>query len=274
MKNGAWFKRTLVLLILAVWALPAMAAEGISYRLNSDSYWKSYVDDGAYLVTAPSRWDANDWYKAGAVLGVTAGIYSFDLKLKNFVQQNRSDATDNIASVFNRAGEELFVLPGLALWLAYGASYDDVRIQKTALLSYQSWFYSFVITQGLQQAVHRYHPIVGYYYSVEGAMFSDQSVSFPSSHASTAFSVASVIASEYDESPYIPAIAYGVATLSGLSSINDNHNWSSDVFFGAATGYFIGSALVKKHEKDSPTKITIIPVINSKNPYILVEIAF
>jgi hypothetical protein len=275
MNKGVWFKKILVLLVLAFWAAPAMAEDAASnYHLDSKDYWKGYLDDGKYLVTAPASFDRYDWYMVGGVLGISAGLYAFDLKLQHFSQENRSDTTDAVSNVFIHAGEELYVFPALFALYVYGDNYDDTRARRTALLSLESWFYSSAVTLGLQQAVHRYTPMNGYYYSVDGTLFSEQNVSFPTSPASTAFAVASVIAGEYDESPYAAPIAYGVATLAGLSSVNNNHNWTSDVFFGAATGYFIGTALVNRHDKESGGKITIIPVINSQNVYILVDFTF
>jgi membrane-associated phospholipid phosphatase len=39
-------------------------------------------------------------------------------------------------------------------------------------------------------------------------------------------------------------LAYGIATLTALSRVNDNAHWASDVFFGAIIGYFTAKAIM------------------------------
>lgn len=274
MKPGGFLKGALVLILVVALALPAAAEEGVIYKLNSEGYWRSYVDDAAYLVTSPTRWDTYDWLEAGSVVGITAGLYVFDQKIQNFAQENRTDTTNNMTNVFIHAGEELYVFPALAALYVYGDRFDDDRAQKTALLGVQSWLYSSAVTYSLKTMVHRTRPNEGSAFTFDGPNFSGQHDSFPSAHASTAWAVASVVAGEYDDNEYVPTLAYTVATLASLSRLNDNQNWASDVFFASATGFFIGNELVNRHDVDSGGKMTIIPVVSSKGAAIIVDLSF
>jgi membrane-associated phospholipid phosphatase len=67
--------------------------------------------------------------------------------------------------------------------------------------------------------------------------------SFPSGHATQAFAGASVIATHYD-SMWVGAVSYGAAALIGLSRIEGDAHWTSDVLAGAMLGIGIGHALV------------------------------
>jgi len=44
-------------------------------------------------------------------------------------------------------------------------------------------------------------------------------------------------------------LAYGIATLTALSRVNDNAHWASDIFFGAVIGYFTAKAIIAQNNK-------------------------
>jgi len=63
--------------------------------------------------------------------------------------------------------------------------------------------------------------------------------SFPSGHASNAFAIATTVSRELgDEAPWVPFLAYPIATYTGLSRILDEKHWLTDVVAGAAVGVF------------------------------------
>jgi membrane-associated phospholipid phosphatase len=64
--------------------------------------------------------------------------------------------------------------------------------------------------------------------------------SFPSGHTAGAFSVASVVAAEYRDTPGVGAAFYAAASLTALARVNDNEHWATDVVAGAALGTGIG----------------------------------
>jgi membrane-associated phospholipid phosphatase len=88
--------------------------------------------------------------------------------------------------------------------------------------------------------------------------------SFPSGHTSTAFAIATVVANVYEKTPYIKPISYGLATLTGLSRINDQKHWASDVFIGAALGYFTSKTLLRLHNNKKGQHFTIYPRADSR----------
>jgi membrane-associated phospholipid phosphatase len=71
--------------------------------------------------------------------------------------------------------------------------------------------------------------------------------SFPSGHATQAFSLAAVVA-DYADNPWASAAAYGGATLVGLARLEQRVHFVSDVCAGALIG--IGSArfVLKRHQ--------------------------
>ena len=105
-----------------------------------------------------------------------------------------------------------------------------------------------------------------------GPNFDD--VSFPSGHTSSAFAIATVLASEYKNNPWVPPVAYGLATLTGLSRLNDNKHWASDVFLGGALGYFISKTLIKLHSNKKGRHYTIYPRISKKETGLVFAMQF
>ena len=61
--------------------------------------------------------------------------------------------------------------------------------------------------------------------------------SFPSGHAAGAFSVATVVATRYENHKWVPWLVYGMATAISFSRVTSNAHFTSDVFLGAAIGY-------------------------------------
>lgn len=71
--------------------------------------------------------------------------------------------------------------------------------------------------------------------------------SFPSGHASVAFSWATVIGRHYGLKGGIPA--YTVATFIATSRMAKNAHWLSDVVAGSALGFGIGRAVVRRNSR-------------------------
>lgn len=66
---------------------------------------------------------------------------------------------------------------------------------------------------------------------------------FPSGHAANAFAWAAVLERHYGWKGAVPA--YAVASVIGLSRIQENKHWLSDVAAGATLGYLAGRAVVR-----------------------------
>jgi len=69
-------------------------------------------------------------------------------------------------------------------------------------------------------------------------------------------------------------LAYGLATLTALSRVNDNAHWASDVFVGSAIGYFTAKAIVRRHRKNRGNNLMVLPLLGSKHTGLLVSYQF
>ena len=219
-------------------------------------YFRGYVSDVKSIVTSPVRWDGEDWKKALAVVGVTAGLYFYDQDIHDWVQKHKNGPTQSVSSAASYLGDGLYMGPALGLFYLYGSVAKDSRAKRASLLALESLVISGAFAQVFKYAGHRTRPADGNDHDQwRGPSFSSSDLSFCSGHAATAFSLATVLANEYGDNPYVPPIAYGLATLTALSRINDGAHWASDVFLGSAVGYFTAKAVIALHAEHKNIRI-------------------
>ncbi|UCH81026.1 MAG: phosphatase PAP2 family protein [Nitrospiraceae bacterium] len=237
--------------------------------LNSD-YFKGIFTDTKDIVTSPLKWDKKNWLKASLVAGVTLGLFVFDEDINDWIQDNRHDDLSEFA---NRFGGKNIVPP---LFLLYAAGYvsKNIKAQRTALLTIENVVITGIFTQLMKFSFHRHRPNSGDPPDVwDGPGFENDNLSFPSGHTSLAFSIATPIATEYNN-VIVPPLAYGLASLVGWSRMNDNKHWASDVFMGAALGYFTGKAVCQLNSPDGDPRLSIQPVLFQDRSAVMLSYRF
>jgi membrane-associated phospholipid phosphatase len=241
-------------------------------------YAKGIFIDAGKIVVSPLHWETKDWLKLGMVLGVTSSLFLVDEKVKNFAQSHQSPVASKFAVVGNDLGNPLYTLPPLGAFYLYGYLADDSKAKRASLLAFESFAISGVMTNGLKMLADRHRPNTGDSSTTwDGPSFSLKNLSFSSGHTASAFSIATVFADEYKDNTYIPPIAYGLATLTGLSRVYSNAHWSSDAFFGAALGYFVSKAVLRYHEKDKTkqgNRLTVLPELGKEMTGLTVKYNF
>ncbi len=229
-------------------------------EFNKD-YLKGYISDTEYILTSPLRWEESDWLKFSLVAGTTIGLFALDEEIQVWAQKRRNSTTNAITGFFEPFGNGAVGLPALGAFYLYGHLLEDRRAKATGLLGLESVVISGIFVGALKLTTHRQRPDEGgqsdkWY----GPSLSGSHLSFPSADSALAFSISTVIASQYQDTAWVPPLAYSIATLVALGRINDNDHWASDVFVGSAIGFFTAKAIVALHKK-SPN-IVIIPVID------------
>lgn len=262
------------IILLLVFGIAGISLAQPEVDLNKD-YWKGYVSDTKALITSPLRWNSNNLIKASLFGGITVGLYILDQDIQDWVQGNRSETSDNISKFAKPFGEGIYTLPPLAILYLYGHYLDNKKAKRVALLSMESFVVTGIFTQVIKFTGHRHRPSSGDPSTMwDGPEFSTSNLSFPSGHASSAFAIATVIASEYKDIPMVTTLSFSIATLTALSRVNDNAHWASDVFFGSGIGYFTGKAIVRLHNGKEDRNFAIIPLINEKYNALLISYNF
>jgi len=163
--------------------------------------------------------DSAIWLTIGGA-GATA-VHSADESIATWVQES---SPANLPGGNEYGSQYLHIPVAVAWWTLAAAAGSDRhaaagRDLLRAQLSVVSWTYL------IKYATDRTRP-------------NGDPHSFPSGHASTSFATAMVLQQHYGWKLGLPAFL--AATYTGVSRINDNQHWASDVVFGAFVGMAAG----------------------------------
>lgn len=238
--------------------------------LKPKDFWKDikveakrYAADSWAIATAPLHWDGADWTRFGGVVVLVGGLMLADKSIDREAQQNRSRFTNRVSDATTSLGGAWASNLGVGYLVAgYVARNWDLRetgreVLEAGLLSHllDKWV--------LKRAFGRERP----FESDGETRFHPGSShdSFPSGHATQAFSLASVVAMRA-KGWVVPTIAYTAATLVAFDRVNDRVHFASDVAAGAVLGTAIGRFIVARHRAaQAPTQkpatdIQIVPI--------------
>jgi membrane-associated phospholipid phosphatase len=220
-------------------------------KLNG-KYLLSYWTDTKTIVASPFHWKGKQWLTFAGVVGTTAILYAYDEKIYNFVQDNKSSTTNDISKyVIEPWGSGEYSIPLLAGIFLTGKK--GSRHRTIALTGLKAFLLTSGATYFFKYTFHRHRPDENNPPDPrrwEGPFpVTKEHLSFPSGHTSNAFAVASVLAYGYRDKIWVGITSYSIATLVGLSRMNDSRHWASDVLAGAALGTFIGVTLSKVNLK-------------------------
>jgi membrane-associated phospholipid phosphatase len=127
-----------------------------------------------------------------------------------------------------------------------GLVHKDSYASNTALLAGEAVLNAEIVTTVMKDIDRRLRPReIGPNGDFSDSWFRSSSRSpggfggFPSGHTVAAFSAATVFAERYRNHRWVPWVAYGLAGVIGLSRLNAQAHFPSDIFFGAALGYSV-----------------------------------
>ncbi len=241
--------------------------------VEKPSYFKNLWTDFKDTYSAPFHWNKKGWTTFFLISGISVAIYLNDERIMEYVQENKSQVSQNVAKAFEYFGNPLYVLPGSIALYGYGLVFKNENIERIALLSFKSTIITTAVFYTLKYLTHRHRPNSGARYNVwDGPGFEFKNRSFVSGHTAISFSLATIFSHEV-KNTFLSVLAYGTAALTGFSRVHDQKHWASDVFVGAAIGYFITRYLIRKdaarrarHRKTKLqkiiSKISILPLMD------------
>lgn len=222
-------------------------------KINCD-YLKSYFSDSKDVAISPCRWNTtDDWIKVTAITGLTLGAYFMDEYIQQFTQTHKNKTLNSISKYgIENWGDGTYSIPLLgAIYL--GASLQgESKGKEVALLGLKGFVISSATAYIFKLSLHRHRPNetgIPVHNVWDGPSIKFDHLSFVSGHTITAFTLATIIASEYNDTKIIPIVSYSLAGLTGLSRIYDNKHWISDVIPAAGLGYGIGKLIFNNNQK-------------------------
>lgn len=234
------------------------------YNLNR------FFREAGDVLERPVKWNAGEWLIPIGLAASTFAIMYIDEDVRSFMQSNQGFGNSIPMKFGTLYGEPVFST-GLGLvFLLHGISKNNNANERLGFEILQSFIYTGSFTAFAKYLFGRERP-----YSAKTAFeFNPLSfkngdfVSFFSGHTSTAFSLSTVFA-ENAETTTWKIISYIPAFVTGFSRIYHNKHWTSDVFLGAAVGYFIGKFVVDRHkiEDNKDGDLSSPPLLNFAIPF-------
>jgi membrane-associated phospholipid phosphatase len=258
----SYSKRCLAAVLLVITSVHPLHAGEIS------TFVGNIGEDFTYLATSPTRLDKESALITLGIIGATGILYWQDQNIRHYFQDHRTSTLDDLSPIVEKFGVFGADLAFLALYGGTGYLVENEKMKETALLSLESFAVSGAITVTVKAGVGRARPDVGEGKSSFKPFAFDKLISgdldytsFPSGHASDAFSIASVFADSYD-SPWVGITAYGLASLLGLQRIYADRHWASDVLAGAVVGTVVGKSVVYLHKNKKENSVYLVPILD------------
>jgi membrane-associated phospholipid phosphatase len=213
------------------------------------------LQDAKLYVTAPLRWDGQDWLYFGAALSAIGTAHAFDGRVRtHFI-----DPTQPLNGEDKNAGRD--ALPAVALIVGtgvYAAMIDDRDGYRETGSLLEAGIFSAATSEVLTLAAGRERPDA----TAAPNMWRDGGDSFPSVHVSAAFAIGTVFAeSGNDEYRWIRRIiGYGVAAGTAYVRVHENVHWLSDTVAGSALGIATARFVLNRHGGEQRASIQFQPM--------------
>jgi hypothetical protein len=214
---------------------------GAAEQFNVGTVW----EDAKLYVTAPVRWDSEDWLYFGGTLVVIGASHGLDGKVRDhFAKGSKAILNGKDPNSTRDAIPAAALVAGT---FAYAALIGDSAGRVETYTMLEAAAFSGVTTEALKFAAGRERPNETTLVNRWRAGGS----SFPSLHASAAFAIGTVLAeSGNDDYRWIRRVlGYGVATATVYMRLHDNVHWLSDTVAGAAIGISTAHFTMNRREQ-------------------------
>lgn len=247
--------------LLRLAAALALLALALSVRAE-DTLWDLPAivsDDAVHVLSAPARWEQDDWQNLGlGVLAIAGVSLALDRPVRDEMRRHAPNNNVFIKQV-ERFGAEYAVATAGAFFLAGTLGDDERSRQVTEDIVSASLIATGLITPAIKLVAGRARPYAnkGIYYFKP---FSDSNASFPSGHTTEAFALASVIANHYEDT-WVSVASYSIAGMVGLARTYHDSHFASDVVAGAMIGTLTGKSVVAHNRERRTGKVVLLPDI-------------
>jgi membrane-associated phospholipid phosphatase len=205
---------------------------------------KTIGDDELHIVKSPFSVSALKW--DALAVGATGVLIANDESVAHQVSPSWHNTSINISNAgvygLGAAAGGIFVT---------GLITHNEHATDTGIRSAEASVDSVILYAALKAVLARQRPYTG---AGEGKFFSGNwtSGSFPSGHATFAWTLASVMAHEYPNWP-MRLLMYGAATAVSTTRVTGGVHFPADVFSGSVIGYGVGTYVAHKDRQKAPS---------------------
>lgn len=224
------------------------------YQVSAQNTYtfSQFTDETFDLLKQPTKWDGDDYLKIGifSTLSVLMMTYAdepiHDLILDHDKYYN--SAPMETGRYYGEVYVPVILFGGFEI---YSLITKDKTAKKIAFEIAQAAIYNGVINYFLKVTIGRARPYLNLgpgTFQPFNSLVDQDFHSFPGGHASSAFTLSTVIARNV-KPVWLKALIYVPAILTLSSRIYQNMHWTSDCLIGAAFGYSMGTWVVDQHDK-------------------------
>jgi Capsule assembly protein Wzi/PAP2 superfamily len=215
----------------------AVAAEDAP-RADFSRHIKDFLDDQKQIWTSPARIRLSDAPWLVPLGGIMAGLFATDRQYSASLSQN--PMTVRHYKTFSDVGAASLIGAGAGLYL-FSFPTHNPHWRETGFLAGEAALNSLVTVEALKYSFRRERP----YQGDGGGSFFQGGTSLPSEHAAVAWSIAGVVAHEYEGT--LPRLfAYGMASAVSFSRVRAHQHFPSDVLVGSVLGYMVAQSVYRR----------------------------
>ena len=212
----------------------------------------SVPSDFIYGASFPFRLDKRGWVITTTFLSLTGLTVYLDENINKRVGNycNKNPQILDFSSRLSKLGKGEWGGLIIATMGAVGYTTNNRRLQNTFWLSLESALLSSAYSDINKILFGRERPysnsqgdFKGPCYGIKGSEYH----SFPSGHASLAFSIGTVVAEQYSDNLWVKVLVYTLASGIALSRVIENKHYLSDVIVGSAIGYATAKMVISLH---------------------------
>ena len=210
---------------------------------------KYIFQDQKAIWTSPfhtAKSDIKYWVIFGAATGALIATDKYSVTLLP-----NSGSQVSVSTWASRVGSAYTLVPVSAGFYFIGTHWQDERFRETGLLGFEALINANIVVEALKLVMGRARPNEN---NGQGHFWDSPtrwSSGFPSGHAISTWSLASVIAHQYPHPRIVPILAYGLASTVVIARVGARQHFPGDVVAGAAMGWFIGDYVyAKRHNSE------------------------
>ena len=220
-------------------------------------WFRPFVHNERQIWTSPLRLQKKDARWLLPLAATTGALIAADADIAGAFpntprQSQNGERLSRIGAPYTVAG----IAGGAYL---VGRLTGNERARETGRIGLEALAHSAIVTHALKAATGRERPEDG---DGRGQFFAGR-VSFPSGHSMMAWSLAAVVAHEYQDRKAVRYGAYAAAVAVSAGRMMARKHFSSDCLAGGAMGYAIGTFLYdrRRNQESQRPALTRIPEI-------------
>jgi membrane-associated phospholipid phosphatase len=240
---------TLLLICQLYNANAQLVADSSHQPASIAHYIKSYWKNGTQFITQPIRWQGKDWAIFSGSLAIAAGLYSIDERINNPFKK-WGEKNNTFGKVGGFVGGTPVIVSSAAATLIVALATKNKPLQSFAKDHIQAQIFNSSFTLITKNMFGRARPYQGrgaYYW--DGPFKANKYESFFSGHTSAAFATATMVYLHSHKKPWVGLLSYAMASAIGISRMQYQRHWASDVFMGAVSGWATAAFVYKQNHK-------------------------